>query len=542
MGFVLVVAVVLSLMGAYAFREHLWGPRADARAAARALQGGDLAAAHEHLVAHRGSAEFAYYFATEVTPRDLGDGLASVAGDSEDRPFAPGVDPAKFELVLTDVAGALALATHGTGPRALPEQWTSDFITAMTRPTQLYGAHDGFFDFEGKKRERQDTANRSNLLLVLSRGYWSDGFLQDVTRGFHDFDRAEGEDAWPDAEPDDDIGYTPAPSGAYLTDGIVALMAALTANSSASEWAFTQFLPGTMKVEGANYSLGRFAHFVLFEHSFPRGEGGESVGVTTALTALSSAVVSDRGNMSTDDTPPDAKVPSPARDAAVVHALAESVVQRDRCTKHPGTYVQCLKAAGQAVWRVVQTWGHTALDLLTFASFVPMPFMAIGATAIAVNATWYAIEGDYVEAGVSLRAAVPGKGAVRAVKHAKRMLAGDKQDEVPLQMNGEDWAAEMDAATTWRPRPPWNDCDLVPEDGLRLRFRSLWSDEQRSIARAEVRQINEAATRGEVTASSPRLLELEVQDIRVQVSLQGQIDNQLEGVDPGRTVSSAAIC
>lgn len=415
-----VAALVITATGVLT-RDYFSEVRSDARTAVRALKNGDLAAS-QMLAKHRGQPDFAYFFASKVTPRDIGDALATVADSSEDASFETGADTHAYELALTDLAGTLALATHGHGERALPTSWTADFITATTTPRVLYGEHDGFFDWEGKRRESQDRANRANLLLVLSRGYWSTEFLQAVTREYYEFDRRAGEDAWPKADPGRNAKFAPAPSGVYLTDGILALTGALTANPAASEWAFTEFQPGTQSIDQSEYTVGKFTHYLLFEHRFPEGPDGESVGVTSVLTALSSAIDSsswasgpvDAGSVQAalDDV-------GPLHDVAVLQALAEEVADESGCSWNPRDYWTCTKVAAEAVWQWFQRWGHLVLDILTLATFTPPPFNAVGIGAAATNATWHAIEGDYSMAGLSLATAVPGLAFGKIAKSVK---------------------------------------------------------------------------------------------------------------------------
>lgn len=404
-----------------------WHARYDAWAAVRALNSGDLAAVEDRLADNRGNSEFAYFFTSEATPRALGDALSTVAGTSKNEPLKDGVDPHEYELTLTDLAGALALATHGTGDRALSRQWTADFITATTKPSDLYqvdgGISDGipFHTTDATKRRDQDAANKSNLLLLLSRGYWSSEFLQEVTKSYYDFDRSEGADAWPNADPGDDAGYAPAPNGVYLTDGVLALAAALTANPTAGEWAFTGFKPGTQQIEDTDYSIGKFTHFLLFEHEFPESDG-ERMGMTASLTALSSAIDStswavgpeDEESASTSSTDV-----GPMHDVAVLQALAEDLGESD-CSWDPRDYGHCVIDAAKTVWDWSKRWGHLVLDILTVAaSFAPPPFNIAAIGTGGLNATWYAIEGDFAMAGLSLAAAVPGLAFSKLAKNAR---------------------------------------------------------------------------------------------------------------------------
>lgn len=429
----LVVALVASLAGFIAFRDYISGTRADARAAVEALRDGDLVALDERLAEHRGEPGFAYFFTSKATPRELGDALATVAGPSKDQPLREGIDTASYELTLTDLAGTLALATHGTGQLSLPLSWTSQFVQATTSPATLAQGQGGSADSDAKLREKQDLANRSNLLLLLSRGYWSKDFLQTVTRAYCDYDRREGDSAWPTAEPAKDVGYAPAPNGAYLTDGVVALTAALTANPAAAEWAFTEFLPNSVKIDGSDYRIGAFTHYLMFEHRYSESADGEGIGVTTALTALSSAV--DSANWAAEPAAAASLDASsddfgPVHDALVLEAVAKDLTAKSGCSWNPLDYGHCLVDAAKAVWHWLQHWGHIVLDILTLATFAPPPFSVVGApvgvAAAATNATWYAIEGDYGAAGLSLAAAVPGLAYLKIAKAAKAGAAAEK--------------------------------------------------------------------------------------------------------------------
>lgn len=426
---ILTAALVLSLTGVLAYRDDLWGTRAEARAAMMALKKGDLAALESRLASFRGDNEFAYYFASSATPRDLGDALATVAGPGRDEPFKRGLDRLEYELSLSDLAGTLALATHGTGTLALPASWTEDFISATTDPAELYGEHGDGIDAGEPTREEQDLANKSNLLLLLSRGYWSTEFLQSLTAAYYDFDRREGAGAWPGASPGAEVGYAPAPNGVYLTDGILALTAALTANPVASEWAFAEFLPGSISVDGSDYTLGKFTHYLMFEHQFPESTGGDRVGLTATLTALSSAIDSASwasGLEHVEPTTSPSDSVGPMHDAVVLRALASDATAASECSWDPRDYGHCVVAAARVVWRWVQHWGHLALDILTLATFAPPPFSAVGVAAAGANATWHAIDGDYAMAGLSLAAAVPGLAFVKIAKSMKSGAAAEK--------------------------------------------------------------------------------------------------------------------
>lgn len=526
-----------------------WNVRYEAWAAVRSLKSGDLDALEDRLVDNRGNPEFAYYFTSEVTPRDLGDALATVAGTDKDEPLKAGIDPHWYELTLTDLAGVLALATHGSGDRALPKKWTSDFITATTKPSALYKVEGSlrdkipFHKTEAEKRRDQDAANRSNLLHLLARGYWSSGFLQSVTSKYYDFDREEDKDAWPDADPGDDVGYAPAPNGAYLTDGVLALTAALTANSDASEWAFTKFEPGTLEVDGSDESIGKFTHFLLFEHQFPEGSNDESIGVTAALTALSSAIDSASSREAELETVPveaSSQDVGPLHDSEVLQALARDMANGSDCSLNPLDYGDCVVDAAKAVWGWVRRWGHLVLDILTLATFAPPPFNAVGAGAAATNATWYAVEGDFGMAGLSLAAAVPGLAFGKIAKGAN--AAKDTATVAKAEKAGAKADTVAKAAKGWRPfaTKPWKDCDLVPPGGLRLSYGKDWTRAQRKAADEKVQAYYELAQQGKLaktvsqrsgTTATSRYQEATGKDVRVGQDVDHIQDLQLGGTD-----------
>ncbi|WP_134774407.1 hypothetical protein [Ornithinimicrobium flavum] len=413
-------------------RDYFSEVRTDAREAVKALTAGDLTAAG-HLAAYRGQPDFAHLFASQLTPREIGDALGTVAGDSADAPFRPGFDTHGYELALTDLAGTLALATHGQDELALPDAWTADFITATTIPQELYGEGGWFFDAEGRQRERTDLANKANLLLVLSRGYWSTEFLQSVTRSYYEHDLREGRDAWPEARPRKDVPFAPAPNGVYLTDGILALTAALTANQAAAGWAFTDFLPGTTRIDQTEHHIGRFTHYLLFEHRFPETPDGDSVGVTATLTALSAAV--DAASWASDPAvailaPEVATDVGPWHDATVLQALAAEVIEESGCSWDPRDYWTCTKAVAGDLASWVQRWGHVVLAVLALPISSSPHLRSVRLGAIMTNATWYAVEGDYRKAGLTLagvRPDLPFRKIVSAVK------AGDAAEKAARQ-------------------------------------------------------------------------------------------------------------
>jgi hypothetical protein len=412
-------AIVVEAAHLTVLKDPLAQVRADATSAVQALDNGDLPALEKTLSANRGQVDFAYFFTAKATPRALGDALATVAGSSEEQPLKVDVDAHAYDVTLVDLAGTLALASYGTGDRALPASWTSNFITATTTPTTLYAKeHRG--RHSAPDRADQDAANKQNLLLLLSRGYWSTRFLKAVAAAYWTFDHDKSEEAW-HSRASPTAKYAPAPTGRYLTDGILALTAALTTNPAASAWAFRDFQPGNERIDGSHYEIGKFSHYLLLEHRFPEPTDAGSVGMTASLTALSSAITAIRGEVAARPRASDAsgsEGTGPLRDSIVLQSLARDLTDGG-CSWNPRHYWTCATAVAEAAGRWVQHWGHELLDILSLGTFAPPPFTVVAIGAAATNATWYAIEGDYGKAGLSLAAAVPGLAFTKLAEGAK---------------------------------------------------------------------------------------------------------------------------
>ena len=505
---VLVAAVAISATGVYLLRDYIWGARADARAAAQAVRDGDLGALSDVLSANRGQRDFAYFFATTVTPRELGDALGAIASGNTEHPLNPRVDADEYEITLTDLAGSLALASHGTGDRKLPKTWTAAFISATTDlkfspSAEKQGVESGL---TVKERTIQDAANRTNLLLLLARGYWSTDFLKSVTEQFHDFAKSEGRDAWPAVDASSGGDFAPAPNGAFLADGMLALTAALATNSEASEWAFTEFLPGQRAIEGTDHEVGKFTHFLLFEYQ-STGDTERKHGYGVVLAALSSAATSEQIAERTAENPKLIQIvkssEGPLHDAQVIEALALDVqkVQGAECSGDPRTWGNCTAKFVQAIWNWLKQWLHVILDVLALATFLPFPFGAIGVAAAAVNATWYALEGDFASAGLSLATAVPGVAFGKVAQWASKSGKLAAGSEATLQ-SAKQASVVASVAKQWRPIPAWKDCALASTSGgIVVKYGSNWNRAQKRAADEKAKALNRAAADGQLAKS-----------------------------------------
>lgn len=395
-GLLTVMALVAGVVTAAVSSPDLEA-RANATPAVKALRDGDLPSVGEHLAANLGDRGFAYYFTKDVTPRDLGDALATVADPDQPSGLKADVNAADYDQTLTDLAGTLALATNGVGDWVLPESWTKDFTTYTTTPDSMcdnQSSDDG-------SRVNQDLANKQNLLLLLPRGAWSNEFLQATTGAYWDWEHAASSadtNPWPGTTLED-ATYAPTPDGTYLTDGTVALMAALTDNPEAAYWAFKDFQPGTttIKFGGDDHQIGNFAHYAFFEHDYAKSPetGTDDVGLTASFAALTSATQSTLGAYDDD-------VVGPQADAQVLSNFAAEAAK------------PWYRRLGNEIrgWGFKE-WGHLSLDLgsvvLAFAApYIGGPAKAAkiatsGAVAAdAANAAWYAVDGDWKNAGLSV--------------------------------------------------------------------------------------------------------------------------------------------
>ncbi len=402
---VLLVAVALVAGGFKAWGlpfTATWQARSDAKAAIKELRAGDLAALDRQLLEHRADATFAYYFTGQATPRELGDALATVADSGlhasaegvahagETVTAGTGLDASAYERTLNDLADTLALATRGTGDLALPTSWTDNFTAYTTNPELMYGNESS----DDRARIDQDQANKQNLLLLLSRGHWSTGFLQAATKAYwdweHDPGNAGGAGPWP-GRTLEDANYAVAPNGTYLTDGMVALMAALTANPEAAGWAFADFQPTTTTLNygGADHPIGTFTHYLFFEHQYAEAAdtGMEALGVSASVTALMSAIQAIGGSYADNAIGP----------MADLHVLqdAQAAQRAEQDSEH--WY--------EKVGHTLLEWGHPFLDVI---GLIP----GVGIVPDAANGIWSAIEGDWSSAGLSLLAVIPFVGAI----------------------------------------------------------------------------------------------------------------------------------
>lgn len=392
----LALALVVGLAGGWDRRSRGHDEETIAREqAVRAITGvreGELAELGTQLASLRGRSSFAYYFARGVSAEQLGVALSAAAPDRS-RDARAGMDEPTYELFLTDLAGTLGLASRGSGEHALPRSWAVKFVRAALPTAGQGGAGGG---------DPARAAAAQNLLILLSRGSWSLDFLKVATEAFYGQDQLADGRAWPAPRVEGAL-YAPSTEGSYLTDGVVALVAALTSNPEAARWAFSEFRPGTVSVTlgGEKTEVGRFTDYLFFEHRFPE-VGGRSAGMTAALTALGAAsgAVPERSE----------ELGTPSSDSLVLARIGKSAAPESDGTLLAKVWNAAKRLVSTVVgW--VRRWGHDLLDVL--ANTIP----PLSTAAAAVSATWYALEGDFLNAGLLAAAVIPG--AALAVKAAK---------------------------------------------------------------------------------------------------------------------------
>lgn len=149
---------------------------------------------------------------------------------------------------------------------------------------------------------------------------------------------------------------------------------------------------GTEVLDGSDRTMGRFANYLFFEHSFPQtfdahGEG--SLGMTAALTALASAIDESGEGANIRDA---LDGEGPVADLIVLLRLAkESTTDGGSIF---GKAWDVTTDVARATWEWVQRWGHPILKALS-----KVPYKPVGVTAAVANTMWYSLEGTTPKPG-----------------------------------------------------------------------------------------------------------------------------------------------
>lgn len=271
-----------------------------------------------------------------------------------------------YETMLTAMGQLFGLASRGTGELDLGPDWRNHFVQEMTAP-KFRGdpnATASYDDFDQREN------NRTALWLLLERGQWSTDFLKLTTQRVIGLDRNGGSAL---VSPKPGYEWALEPNGTYAADPVKSLMLALAHNPDAARWAFTQGDNTSVSLNGNQVPVNSFLHRVLLDHHY-RDEGDQSV----AMLALQAAI---NGNK---------KSPIALDVRAISDSLAEQKAQWDAMPWY-------------------KKWGHTILDVV---GMIPI----IGDIANVPNTAWYALEHDWVNAGVTAAGMIPmiGDGALGA--------------------------------------------------------------------------------------------------------------------------------
>ncbi|MFT4082992.1 MAG: DNA/RNA non-specific endonuclease [Nocardioides sp.] len=330
--------------------------KAQAAAAAKALKSGDTSTLVKILDKQGYDPYFAHALAQQVSPVDLENIVMDQQGYGQ---LKGGVSKGDYEHLLTSLASTFSLASRGTGDLDLGPTWRDEFLQEMTAPKFRGDTNDSDAYRDLDQRE----AARSALLLIFERGQWSTPFLKDATRRIATMD-SRGMVPW--TTPGSGYEWAIEPNGTrnYAQDPVKSLMLALAHNPAAAKWAFTQGDTSTVSLGGDDVPVNGFLHQVLLEHRWVNDSDS-----SVAMLALQAAINGDKT--------------SPI--ALDVQTISDSLAEQK-------------KKWDETPW--YKKWGHTILDVI---GMIPV----IGDVANVPNAAWYALEGDWADAGVTAAGMIP---------------------------------------------------------------------------------------------------------------------------------------
>ncbi|KAA1427197.1 WXG100 family type VII secretion target [Nocardioides antri] len=313
----------------------------------------------EILERHQGDPEFAGLLANGVDVQHL----ANALGLAHDGPWADGTDiedsDAYNQRLMKALGPLLGLGTMVQGDYRLPDDKVDEWYDAITG---------------GYQPGTMDVAAGSQTLMasLLGQGGWDPEFLSELSARVIEFERdeLEGADGW---------WHHTGSSGVFTLDGyyldpVQALATALSRNRAAAQTLLTEGGTRTLGLEGEDIEVSDVLAYLLLEREWLGANGEPAIGalLTTALS----------------EKPGDLVPAELARQLQGVVAYGEE---------------QAAKAKEEAEkndkpWYV--DLGHLVLDL---GGLIPL----VGEIADLINAGWYELEGDHVNAGLSAAGAIP---------------------------------------------------------------------------------------------------------------------------------------
>lgn len=289
----------------------------------------------------------------------------------------------QYETFLNDLGTSLGLATQNTGDLALDPEYADRWLQAIIT------------------EQPANVGQAGALSLVISRGSWSTDFLTTVARGVYDYERdvderdmwynrsAAGGELYGAIDPvhGDDEG---APTGYTVHyDPLAGIMAAVGRNPGAGHELFGSGETVEISADGETAEVNAFMEYLIARRRWPVDDGaGAREAIAAAMTPF------EGGDVVSADIATDAR--------AIVTMKAEEIEARGDDTN----------------W--FSEIGHLVLDGL---GLIPV----VGEAFDAINAVWYAAEGNVVDAGLSAAALVPFLGwGSTAGKWTRRALTAEE--------------------------------------------------------------------------------------------------------------------